>query len=233
MPWKDVRRRGRSVGGKVRQDDVRLAPGEKISDHNAGGSSPGIEKFVSEVVRLTPTPNFPSKPFDFPVSCKVETYPGRGNADVHFEGRAADVYLLVSDAVQKRAGEWLFDWCVANCVKYQIQGVIYDHRQWFSEKPEVTRAGGRPIPYGGTDHWNHVHVELNCDGAALTPTVMATAAVAALLDGSWNVTIGSWSGYSCSTPGGEFIGRTSHLRLDTAPNGQLPRRHWSRTLIPI
>ena len=194
MPWKDVCRRGRSVGGKVRQDDVRLAPGEKISDHNAGGSSPGIEKFVSEVVRLTPTPNFPSKPFDFPVSCKVETYPGRGNADVHFEGRAADVYLLVSDAVQKRAGEWLFDWCVANCVKYQIQGVIYDHRQWFSEKPEVTRAGGRPIPYGGTDHWNHVHVELNCDGAALTPTVMATAAVAALLDGSWNVTIGSWSG---------------------------------------
>ncbi len=193
MPWKDVCRRGRSVGGKVRQDDVRLAPGEKISDHNAGGASPGIEKFVNEVVRLTPTPNVPPKLFDFPISCKVQMYPGRGKADVHLEGRAADVYLLTRDSAQKRAGEWLFDWCVANCLKYLIQGVIYDHRQWFSEKPEVMRAGG-PIRYADLDHSDHVHVELNCDGAALWTPAIAAASFLAMLEGTWNVSIGPWTG---------------------------------------
>jgi hypothetical protein len=192
MAWKDVCKRGRPAGGKVREDDPK---GGVPKDHDAGGSSPGILKFVREVVRMTPTPNFPAKPAGFPAGCRIDDYPGRGGIDTHFEGRAVDVFLDAGNAAEKEAGEWLFDWCVANCRLHQIQGVIYDKRQWFSEKREVL-AGGGPIPYAGGDHWNHVHVELNCDGAALSKSgaTAAAGAVAGDLSGTWNVTIGTWKG---------------------------------------
>lgn len=222
MPWKDVCKRGRAAGGKVREDDVKLKPGEKLFDHDAGEPSPGIEKFVREVVRLTPTPNVPPKPLDFPTSCKVETYPGRGNADVHLEGRAADVYLLTTDSVQKRAGEWLLDWCVANCVKYQIQGVIYNDRKWFSELTDVLRAGGRAISRAPVDHTEHVHVELNCDGAALWTPAMAVAAMVSLLEGTWSVTIGPWTGvFVFDALGGVY------WATDSVASSSRHRGHWN------
>lgn len=188
MAWKDVCRRGHPAGGKVREDDPG---GGTLASHDAGGPSPGILKFVREVVRMTPTPNFPPKPASFPSGCLVQDYPGRGAIDVHFEGRAADVFLNIDNPVEKEAGEWLLDWCVANCRLYQIQGVIFDKRQWFAETGEVLAAGNRPIPYLLGDHGNHVHVELNCDGAALSA---GGAPVPSDLVGTWNVTIGTWSG---------------------------------------
>jgi hypothetical protein len=157
MPWNDVCTPGRWVGGRVRQDDV--ARGASAADHDAGGPSPGILQFVQEVIRTSPqSNNDPPKPDDFPTTCRVDTYPGRGAADVHFEGRAADVFLDYSS--QRAHGDWLFDSCVQNCEYYKIQGVIWGPRQWFSE----TR-GGTPSNRPQRDHYNHVHVELNCDGA--------------------------------------------------------------------
>lgn len=189
MAWKDVCRRGRPAGGKVREDDPR---GGTLASHDAGGPSPGILKFVREVVRMTPNPNVPPKPASFPSGCRVQDYPGHGAIDVHFEGRAADVFLDARNPVEKAAGDWLLDWCVANCSVYQIQGVIFDKRQWFSEKREVLAAGNRPIGYDKGDHGDHVHVELNCDGAALSAG--GAPAAPADLAGTWKVTIGTWSG---------------------------------------
>jgi hypothetical protein len=193
MAWRDVCRRGRPAGGLVRQDDPG---GGKLEDHDAGGASPGILKFVREVVRMTPTPDFPPKPVSFPSGCLVQEYPGYGAIDVHYEGRAVDVYLDAGNLIGKASGDWLLDWCVANCRQYQIQGVIFDKRQWFSEKTEVIAAGNRPIPYAGVNHGNHVHVELNGDGAALSTSgaPAAAAAIAGDLAGTWSVTAGTWKG---------------------------------------
>jgi len=161
MAWRDVCRRGRPAGGRVRQDDVNRS--DPPSAHDAGGPSPGIVTFVQEVVRLDPPWRTPVKPADFPTGCRVETYPGHSAADVHFEGRAADVYLNYNDADGRRWGDWLFDWCVENCRIYQIQGVIFGGRQWFSEM-----HAGEPFPRTQHDHDDHVHIELNCNGASMT-----------------------------------------------------------------
>lgn len=124
-----------------------------IANHNAGGESPGIARLVRDIVRNVPAVNNPPKPSDFLTSVAVETHPGRCSTDVHFEGRAADVYFNVRYPDQLRWGNWLFDYCVANCERYKIQGVIFGRRQWFSE----TR-GGQIFPRTQGDHDNHVHI---------------------------------------------------------------------------
>jgi hypothetical protein len=160
MAWKDVCVRGKPAGGKVRQDDVNK--GDPPSQYNAGGPSPGILIFIDEVVRIPPPWQWPQKPSDFPsASCRIDTYPGKGKSDVHFEGRAADVFLDYTDSDGKRWGDWLFDWCVDNCKIYQIQGVIFGDRQWFSETKR-----GVVFARDAKDHYDHVHIELNGDGAA-------------------------------------------------------------------
>lgn len=185
MAWKDVCVRGKPAGGKVREDDIPNGAMKEM--HDAGGPSPGIEKFIREVVRTTPLSNTPPKPADFPTWVNIQSYPGRGAVDVHLEGRAADIFLSVMIPAQKASGDWLFDWCVANCMTYQIQGLIFGTRRWFSEY-----HGGVETVYTAGDHNNHVHVELNGDGAALSSS--SPASVPAGLAGTWNVTIGTWSG---------------------------------------
>jgi hypothetical protein len=159
MPWKDVCRRGNPAGGRVREDDVKT--GDDPAGHDAGGPSPGIVRFLDEIVFNVPGWNDPPRPGDFPTNPRVETYPGHGAADVHFEGRAADIYLSYISPAERVWGNWLFDYCVQNCSAYKIQGVIYGDRQWFSEV-----RGGQEFPRPVADHYDHVHVELNCDGAA-------------------------------------------------------------------
>ena len=187
MAWKDVCVRGVPAGGKVREDDV--PKGATHAAHDAGGPSPGIEKFIREVVRTTPYMDYPPKPADFPTWVLIQTYPGRsgpGGADVHLEGRAADIFVWSTKANEKVWGDWLFDWCLANCRLYQIQGAIFGTRRWF-----VEASGGLETLYTGGDHFNHIHVELNCDGAALSS---AGGSPPAGLVGTWDVTIGTWSG---------------------------------------
>jgi hypothetical protein len=159
MPYRDVCIRGRPAGGRVRQDDVPR--GANPADHNAGGPSWGILGLIQGVIRDTPIPNDPPQPGDFPNDCRVDHWPGRGNADVHLEGRAVDAFFNYRDPTERVWGDWLFDWCVANCELYGIQGVIFGDRQWFSEM-----HGGRVFPrQDGGLHYDHVHIELNCDGA--------------------------------------------------------------------
>jgi len=141
----------RPAGGRVREDDVH---GTDAAAHDAGAPSPGILKFIRDVVRGGPPSATPPKPDDFPGSTLVETYPGHSAADVHFEGRAADIYLDYTDAAQRPFGDWLFEFCVANCETYQIQGVIWGDRQWFSE----AGTGGGYGKVGTRKQHDHYHL---------------------------------------------------------------------------
>jgi hypothetical protein len=167
--WKDVCKPGQPAGGRVREDDVNSK--DAPAAHDAGAPSPGILKFIREVVRGAPPSPTPQKPADFPSTTAVDTYPGHSAAEVHFEGRADDDYLMYKnnkgeDDPQRVFGDWLFDFCVTNCERYQIQGVIFGDHQWFSES---NKGGGygQIGPRMAHDHYNHVHVELNCDGAKM------------------------------------------------------------------
>lgn len=184
MAWRDVCVRGKLIGGRVREDQPPRGSDPKM--HDAGAMSPGIEKFIREVVRSTPSANTPPKPSDFPAWVFVDGYPGRGNADVHFEGRAADIHLWSTKPNEKVWGDWLFDWCVANCTIHKVQGVKFGTRRWFSEE-----AGGKETVNTDGQHFNHVHVELNCDGASLG---VPPPPPPPDLVGTWDVTIGTWSG---------------------------------------
>jgi hypothetical protein len=116
-----------AAGRRVRADDVH---GTDAAAHDAGAPSSGILKFIREVVRGGPPSATPPKPDDFPGSTLVETYPGHSAADVHFEGRAADIYLDYTDAAQRPFGDWLFEFCVAKCETYQRpSGADLPHRQ--------------------------------------------------------------------------------------------------------
>lgn len=199
MAYRNVCRRGRSGGGRVRQDDISIAseilpmmdeahrteanavrrtdPGmfrkliqafkranpervrELVENHNAQGPSPGIMRLLQEVVHGTPLVATPPKPAGFHTR-RIDTHPGRHNADVHLEGRAADVYFSFRNPTERAFGDWLFDYCVANCERYKIQGVIFGNRQWYSEMNR-----GQVFPRTQHDHDDHVHIELNCDGA--------------------------------------------------------------------
>jgi hypothetical protein len=163
MAWIDVCKRGKPANtGTVRQDDVKSTDPAKL--HDATAPSPGILKFVNDVVRGY-TVHRPAKPFAHRLSVAVQTYPGRSAADVHFEGRAADVFFSYNNPVERVFGDWLFDYCVINCRRHQIQGVIFGDREWFSEK----NRGAIGVRRDGQAHYSHVHVELNGDGAALAP----------------------------------------------------------------
>jgi hypothetical protein len=162
MPYKDVCVCGNPAGGRVREDDPH---GSDPRTHDAGGISPGLQKFLDEVVSATPAINVPPKPLNFPPNVRMDTYPGRSAVDVHFEGRAADIFFSYVDPAQRVFGDWLFDWCVANCTIYKVQGVIFGKRKWFSE----LNQGKVNNDYKAGDHNDHVHVELNCDGANLRP----------------------------------------------------------------
>jgi len=162
MAYRPVGHRGRWNGGLVREDDPHLRDGETVADHDAQGASPGIVWLIQRVVRTTP-PGSPQKPADFPCDCHVQTYPGRHHVDVHFEGRAADVFLNSRKPEQLRAGRWLFQffqYCIEHCRTYKIQGVIFAGWQWFSEQNH-----GMAFRRISDPHEDHVHIELNLDGA--------------------------------------------------------------------
>ena len=156
--YKNVCVTGKPAGGRVREEDPK---GTVPSAHDAGGISPGLLQFIQDVVFGTPDPNMPVKPLNFPALVSIDDYPGARAVDVHFEGRAADIYFNYNDVTERTFGNWLFDWCVANCTVYLIQGVIFGKRKWYVEKDQ----GKVDEKYTGGDHFNHVHVELNCDGA--------------------------------------------------------------------
>jgi hypothetical protein len=157
-------RRSNRVGYDLHMREYRRLHAEErrqiIRAHDAGGPSPGILRFIQEVI-VNPLP-WVGQLRGFPRNNRIDKHPGRHNADVHLEGRALDFYVDYDDLAARVYGDWLFDFCYRNCVQYRIQGVIFGRRQWFSEM-----NNGEIRVFTRGDHDNHVHIELNCDGANL------------------------------------------------------------------
>lgn len=121
----------------------------------------------------------------------LATFPGVRSADsldcrpntadasqtsIHGVGRAVDA--MVPDG--SRYGDAVADWLVEHAAEIGVQYVIWDHVAW-----NGSRATDKFRPYTGPNpHTDHVHVELNEDGAAMRtpwftarPSTLASIAV--------------------------------------------------------
>lgn len=92
-------------------------------------------------------------------SCRANTA-SPDLTSIHGVGRALDI--MVSARTQKQLGDTIANWLVANAQDLGIQLVIWDHVIW-----NPTRGGEKWRPYTGPNpHTDHIHTELNLQGAA-------------------------------------------------------------------
>ncbi len=82
---------------------------------------------------------------------------------VHGTGRALDIMIpLVNRRANSAVGDPIANWLVQNAAAIGIQYVIWNHIRWSG-----SRSGRKDGDYGGpSPHIDHIHVELNRDGAA-------------------------------------------------------------------
>jgi hypothetical protein len=83
---------------------------------------------------------------------------------VHGTGRAIDVFIPLSRGqADNTLGDAVANWLVSNAQSIGVQLVIWDRSSW-----NASRASGAKLaPYGGPHpHHDHLHIELNTDGAA-------------------------------------------------------------------
>jgi hypothetical protein len=94
-----------------------------------------------------------------------------GNPDylsVHSIGRAIDLSIPeVGGDADNTAGDEVANWLIMNAARIGVQQVIWDRGSWRGSRP----AGQKMRPYEGPiPHTDHIHMELNLDGAnARTP----------------------------------------------------------------
>jgi hypothetical protein len=96
---------------------------------------------------------------------------------VHAEGRAIDWHLDARKPREKRAALSLIDALLATdqngnqhalARRMGVQGIIFDCRSWWSGMDDMgtySACEGNKSPDPTTAHRDHVHVELNWDGA--------------------------------------------------------------------
>jgi hypothetical protein len=86
---------------------------------------------------------------------------GGGGYSVHAEGRAVDLTANAHDTHQRALADDYVNWLIENDDELGVQRIIWNHRVWTSGgswKPYTNKAAG--------PHTDHLHVELNRDGAA-------------------------------------------------------------------
>ena len=89
-------------------------------------------------------------------NCRGST--GGGGYSVHSEGRAVDHAANAYNASQKAKAENYIKFLIANSERLQVQMLIWNRRDW--------RSGVGWTSYGGSSpHTDHIHSELNRDGA--------------------------------------------------------------------
>lgn len=86
-----------------------------------------------------------------------------GQLSVHGTGRAIDVFIPLSRGqADNTLGDEVANWLISNAQSIGVQLVIWDRSSWNASRP----AGSKLSPYGGPHpHHDHLHVELNLDGA--------------------------------------------------------------------
>jgi hypothetical protein len=96
-------------------------------------------------------------------SCRPNTA-DNSQMSVHGTGRALDVFIpTTGGAADNTKGDEVANWLIANAQSIGVQLVIWDRSIWNASRP----AGSKLRGYGGPNpHVDHLHVELNTDGAA-------------------------------------------------------------------
>lgn len=82
---------------------------------------------------------------------------------VHSIGRALDLMIATTGGdADNTAGDAVANWLVEHAQEIGVQIVIWDRSSWRAERP----AGTKLQPYTGPiPHIDHIHMELNLDGA--------------------------------------------------------------------
>ncbi len=82
---------------------------------------------------------------------------------VHGIGRALDIMIpMVNGNADSTHGDPIANWLVTNAEAIGVQYIIWNRTQWSGH-----RSGRKDRPYTGpSPHTDHIHVELNLDGAA-------------------------------------------------------------------
>ena len=86
---------------------------------------------------------------------------------VHGTGRAIDIMISpINGRANSTVGDPIANWLIQNAGRIGIQYIIWNHVQW-----NGSRTGRKDRDYHGPNpHIDHIHVELNRDGAArITP----------------------------------------------------------------
>ena len=87
----------------------------------------------------------------------------RAETSVHGTGRALDIMISpVNRRANGAVGDPIANWLVQNAQAVGIQYIIWNHTRWSG-----SRSGRKDGVYGGPNpHIDHIHVELNRDGAS-------------------------------------------------------------------
>jgi hypothetical protein len=82
---------------------------------------------------------------------------------VHSIGRAIDLMIpMVNGDADNTAGDAVANWLIMNAASIGIQYIAWDRTSWSGSRP----AGSKVSPYQGPiPHIDHIHMELNLDGA--------------------------------------------------------------------
>lgn len=96
-------------------------------------------------------------------NCRVNSA-NRSQTSVHGVGRALDIMIpKVSGRANKAVGDPIANWLVKNGEALGVQYIIWNRTKW-----NGSRSGRKHGSYGGpSPHTDHIHVELNRDGANL------------------------------------------------------------------
>lgn len=84
---------------------------------------------------------------------------GGTSFSIHAEGRAADLAANANDPRQVSQGDAYAQWLTENSEALQVQQIIWNRRLWRSGQ------GWRAYDGSAGPHLDHLHVELNRDGA--------------------------------------------------------------------
>jgi hypothetical protein len=112
-------------------------------------------------LRRTINSKFSGVNASYPYNCR----PNTANPNItstHGMGRAIDVMIsTVGSKANRKVGDPVASYLVKNARSLGVQTVIWDRTLWSANSPS-----GRAYSGGSRDpHINHIHVELNVDGA--------------------------------------------------------------------
>ena len=94
-------------------------------------------------------------------SCRQNTA-NRSQTSMHGTGRAIDVFVPLDGAdADNGLGDPVANWLVENADAIGVQLIIWDRTIWNPSRSDKDREYGGPHP-----HHDHLHVELNEDGAS-------------------------------------------------------------------